>query len=70
MAELQGQSEELRNTYARDGQPNQIEPEDPPGSAGDGDPDQAVRRRGPRRARGRAALAAGGELRRFVLVTT
>lgn len=30
MAELQGQSEELRNTYARDGQPNQVQPEDPP----------------------------------------
>ena len=30
MAELQGRSEELRNTYARDGQPYQIQPEDPP----------------------------------------
>lgn len=30
MAELQRQSEGLRNTYARDGQPDQITPEDPP----------------------------------------
>lgn len=30
MAELQIQSEEIRNRYARDGQPHQIEPEDPP----------------------------------------
>lgn len=30
MAELQTQSEEIRNQYARDGQPYQIQPEDPP----------------------------------------
>ncbi len=30
MAELQIQSEEIRNRYARDGQPRQIEPDDPP----------------------------------------
>jgi hypothetical protein len=30
MAALQNQSEEIRNRYARDGQPRQIQPEDPP----------------------------------------
>ena len=51
MAELQGQSEELRNTYARDGQPNQIEPEDPPSPVMGGIPVTAEdnRRARPRR---------------------
>ncbi|MBB2988940.1 hypothetical protein FHR72_000397 [Mycolicibacterium iranicum] len=38
MAELQTDSEELRNKYARDGQPYQVEPQDPPSPVVGGTP--------------------------------
>lgn len=50
MAALQNQSEEIRNQYARDGQPYQIEPEDPPSPVISGIP---VTVDDDRRARGR-----------------
>ncbi|MGE2835363.1 PPE domain-containing protein [Mycobacterium sp. SMC-4] len=60
MAQLQKESEALRNTYARDGQPNQITPEDPPNPVVSGVPVTAEQHRRARSRLPQDGQGAGG----------